>query len=338
MGKFDLRKEFSNKLTNSKFRLKYLITSTVLFGLIALVIYSCKKESPNDSDYQTKNVIIVVIDGPRYIDTWGDPERKYIPNTKVLSAAGVVCTRFYNNGETYTNQGHAAIINGRYENINNGIPEYPQYPSLMQCWLQNNGEDSTAAWILASKDKLVALADCKDETWAGKHRPSTDCGIDGAGYGSGYRNDQETFDRSIEVLNTYHPNLMLINFKEPDVSGHANNWINYVKGIEDTDRYVGELWNYIRHSSHYKDKTALVVTNDHGRHLDGVADGFKSHGDDCEGCRHINFFAAGPDFKQGYVSDQPREIIDIAATLAKILQVELPYNEGEVMEELLIQR
>ena len=38
----------------------------------------------------------------------------------------------------------------------------------------------------------------------------------------------------------------------------------------------------------YKDKTTLIVSNDHGRHIDSKG-GFQNHGDDCAGCRHIEF-------------------------------------------------
>ena len=78
----------------------------------------------------------------------------------------------------------------------------------------------------------------------------------------------------------------------------------------------------------------MFVTNDHGRHLDSIAGGFSSHGDDCKGCRHINFFACGPDFKQGVIISQKRELIDISATIAELFQFSMPTSKGNVMEEL----
>ncbi|KAA3623483.1 MAG: sulfatase, partial [Bacteroidetes bacterium] len=53
-----------------------------------------------------------------------------------------------------------------------------------------------------------------------------------------------------------------------------------------------------------------------------------------EGCRHINRFAWGPDFKRGYSEDIERELIDIPATVAELLQFDLPDCQGTVMEEL----
>ena len=57
---------------------------------------------PLSKDYITKNVIIVVIDGPRYSETWGDSSFSNIPNMKKISESGVLYTNFYNNEATYT--------------------------------------------------------------------------------------------------------------------------------------------------------------------------------------------------------------------------------------------
>lgn len=78
----------------------------------------------------------------------------------------------------------------------------------------------------------------------------------------------------------------------------------------------------------------MFVTNDHGRHLDTVSVGFSSHGDGCEGCRHVMFYAYGPDFKQNVVVNNPRDLIDISATIAELLQFKMPYGKGQVMMEL----
>jgi arylsulfatase A-like enzyme len=135
-------------------------------------------------------------------------------------------------------------------------------------------------------------------------------------------------------LLSYHPNLVLINFKEPDASGHANNWNAYLQGIKDTDEYVWEIWNLINNDSIYKNTTTLFVTNDHGRHLNGVKDGFVNHGDSCEGCRHINFFAAGPDFKKNKIIDTEHSQVDVPATVSKLLGFPMPQTEGKVLEDL----
>ena len=275
------------------------------------------------------------MDGPRYSETWGDSTHQYIPRmANDLLPQGVLSTNFYTHGPTYTSAGHTAITTGNYQEINNAGQEIPQYPSYFQYWLKKTNKDSTAAWVIASKDKLSVLADCQDPQWAGKYNPSTNCGINGSGVGSGYRDDSSTFEVTKTVLATYHPQLVLINFREPDYSGHQNNWPNYVNGISDIDEYIYQVWNFIENDSIYKGCTSLFVTNDHGRHLDTVANGFAGHGDNCEGCRHINFFACGPDFKKNLIVDEARGLIDIPATIAYLLNYNFPSGQGKIMHEL----
>ena len=106
--------------------------------------------------------------------------------------------------------------------------------------------------------------------------------------------------------------------------------------MKETDAYIYKIFQFILANEHYKDKTTIFVTNDHGRHLDGHKDGFVSHGDNCEGCRKINCFAYGPDFKKGVVTDLPRHQIDIPVTIGELLGFKIENSDGEVMKELFI--
>lgn len=303
--------------------------------LLLPVLLSCRHDKPVQPVFKTERVVILVIDGARYSETWGDSSHQYVPHlANDFAPIGCISGNFRNNGPTYTSAGHTAITTGFYQEINNAGAELPANPSLFQYYLQQRGLDSTAAWIIASKDKLEVLANTTDETWQNQHQPATDCGINGGGLGSGYRHDSLTFNRTLEIFSSHHPNLVLINFREPDFSGHQGIWTNYLQGITDTDASAWLLWNYLQNDPYYSDKTSLFITNDHGRHLDTVSTGFSSHGDDCEGCRHINFFACGPDFKQNYLGQSPRELIDITATVAYLLHLEMKGLEGNVMYEL----
>lgn len=273
------------------------------------------------------------MDGARFSETWGDNSHEYIPNlSKIFSQKGVINTDFYNQGLTNTNPGHAAVTTGHYENLDNSGKEYPSYPSFFQFWNEqkiNNGE----SWIITSKDKLEVLKDCKDLSYKNFFWPNVDCGIDGLG--SGYRHDSITFKTVMKVLSENHPNLILVNFREPDFTAHKGDWNGYLEGIKLVDGYISLIDEFIENDPLYMGKTALFVTNDHGRHLDSVSVGFSSHGDDCLGCRHINFFAKGPDFKAGSVVNQERGLIDINATLVEILQIDNHgYNTGDVMWEI----
>jgi hypothetical protein len=328
-----------------------------LFMLAIAIIYSCNKEASNEvikgsarkpknnnpelpidslcskpAGDSTENVIILVIDGARYADTW-EAGGTLIPYRKELSKKGYLCPSFYNNGLTLTVSGHTAIVTGKYETLNNTGIETPTYPSFFQVWRKTFNQTAEKAWIVASKDKVEVIKNCTDPKWKDTFNPKTNCG--NSGLGSGYRDDLTTLNTAKEILESYEPNLMLINFKQPDVAGHSMDSLVYLQGIFDTDNYVNLIWNFIQSHSHYKNKTALIVTNDHGRHSPGHLDGFISHGDDCSGCRHIEFMALGPDFKNGFISTTPYEQIDIAPTIAYLLGFKMPFGNGKIMKELL---
>ena len=310
------------------FNYKYLLPF-LFFAFINCVPAPQEELSP----YKTKNVIIIVVDGPRYTETWGDSAHKYIPHlAKEMAKEGVVFSNFYNNGPTYTNSGHTTLTTGYSQEINNKGTEFPKYPSIFQYYLKKTGKDKSKAWVITTKDKLEILANTTDSAWKDTYRPSTDCGT--RGLGSDYREDSVTFKNVVKVLKTEHPNLVLVNFKEPDASGHANNWAGYLKGIKDTDAYVWELWKLIKTDPFYKDNTTLFVTNDHGRHLDNVKDGFINHGCPCEGCQHINLYAYGPDFKKNVVVKDTYYQKDVPATIAKLLDLQMPHSEGKPIDVL----
>lgn len=316
-------------------------TSKAIFTLLILALLvtavNCSKKSDvigeiPEPQYKTQNVVIVMVDGPRYSETWGDPSHKLIPKRSEMLKDGVLCSSFYNNGTTSTVPGHIATTTGVYQVIPNDGTAYPEKPSVFQHWLQTFSKDASKAWVITTKDKLEVLSDCTDSAWKGQYRPMRDCGV--AGIGTGYRNDKETFNNAAAILNANHPQLVLINFKQPDAAGHAYDSTGYLKGITDTDNYIYLLWQQLQNDDFYKDKTTMIVTNDHGRHTPGHSNGYVSHGDSCEGCRHTEMFAIGPDFKKNYISDSPYEQIDIASTIAELMNFQMPNAKGKIISDV----
>ncbi|MFC7671052.1 sulfatase-like hydrolase/transferase [Hymenobacter humi] len=270
---------------------------------------------------------MVVIDGPRYSETWGKVPG-LIPNMATrLKPRGVFFPNFYNKGFTYTNSGHVALTTGINQPIDNFDQELPAQPSIFQLWRKATGKPATAAWLITSKDKLHILANTLNPEWADQYPPSIDCGVSGPG--TGYRADSLTLVAVKRILTTYSPNLVLINFMEPDGFAHAANWPYYLRGIERDDRYVMQLYDFLRKSKTYRNNTALFITNDHGRHLDGIGAGWVEHGDGCEGCRHISLLALGPDFKQGRTIADTTTLVDIPSTIATMLGLPFPQGQGK---------
>ncbi|MCW3085393.1 MAG: hypothetical protein JWP12_2759 [Bacteroidetes bacterium] len=305
-----------------------------LSAVIVCILYLGCTKDPAIGQHKTKNVVVIVVDGARYSETWGNSTHQFIPHRSAMLAQGIMCSAFYNNGYTFTNAGHTAITTGVYQNINNSGLEYPQYPSFFQVWQKTYNQPANKTWVIATKDKLAILSDCTDPAWKGAYRPMTDCGVNGLG--TGYREDSVTFKNATTIFATEHPRLVLINFKQPDAAGHANDSVAYLQGIIDTDNYIYQIWQQLQADPFYKDQTTLFVTNDHGRHTPGHLDGFVSHTDNCEGCKHIELFAMGPDFKQNYHCNMPYSQIDLASTIAELMGIKMPDAKGKVISDIFI--
>ena len=306
-----------------------------LFLFICISVFSgCKQEIEfSEKQYSTENVIIVLIDGPRYSETWGDPAKSNIPRLHVeMAERGVLFTNFYNEGYTRTISGHAALLTGMYETLNNEGSELPSLPNLFQRYRKKFASDSMAAMLITSKDKLEILKNCRSTNWKNEYLPYANCGENGLGTGA--RKDIETLNIALELLKKHHPKLVLISFKEPDYSGHQNDWTNYLNGIKNSDEYAYKIWNYINSDTVYKDKTSFFIVNDHGRHLDEVEDGFKSHGDNCQGCKHILLYGFGPDFKENLLVTSNYDLVDLHETITDIFHLNSSNLKNNSLQEI----
>ena len=83
------------------------------------------------------------------------------------------------------------------------------------------------------------------------------------------------------------------------------------------------MWNYIKSSNNYKNNTVILITNDHGRHLNGIADGWANHGDKCDGCKHIGLLALEGPFKKGIVISEKKDLTQISATISELFELRM---------------
>ena len=312
-------------------RFSLLILSFIFWNQISLLA-----QDEGLRNYKTEHIVVLVIDGPRYTETFGDTSCQYIPRMgKELVKEGVLYTNFRANGPTYTNSGHTAITTGVYQSISNAGKTLPKNPSFFQYYSKEKKADKSKTWIISSKGKLEILANTKKKKWWNVYMPMTYCGE--KGQSAEYIGDVQTFMKVKQVFASDAPVLTLINFLEVDANAHQNDWERYLATLRNCDDYAAKLWEFIEADPIMGGKTALLITNDHGRHLDGIKDGFKSHGDNCEGCRHISLLAMGPDFKKNAIVTQEGELIDISATIAEILGFCMPTSKGSILKDLFEQ-
>ena len=267
----------------------------------------------------SQNVIIVVIDGARYIETFGAGETN-IPNIwNNLKPLGTIYTNFYNNGITSTNPGHASIITGNWETVANDGSQRPTNPTLFEYnrdQKQNGIQDN---FLVAGANKLAAITYSNHPEYGATKGASS--------VTNDYLGDLATYDSLVSVMDNYNPELILVNFKGVDIMGHTGIWQNYLDAIKMADSLVYLLWQKISNDTFYMNRTTLLVTNDHGRHDDSHG-GFASHGCSCEGCRHIMLLGVGKSVIPNQVISETKLQIDIAPTCAELLSINAVYSSG----------
>jgi hypothetical protein len=100
---------------------KHIHLSIILFTLLLMAIFVAsvkggietgqEPSANNISGYKTKHVCIVVMDGVRYSETFGDSTHALVPHLyNDLKPEGTLFTNFYNRGITVTRQGHSTLI------------------------------------------------------------------------------------------------------------------------------------------------------------------------------------------------------------------------------------
>ena len=306
---------------------KHLIT--FIFLLFGPFLFAQQKHDT----FKTKYVVILVIDGPRFSETYGDSNCRLSPILcDSLRYEGTFYENFRNNGPTYTVPGHAAIATGTYQRISNSGTRLPKNPSLFQYYLKATVAAKNDAYIVASKGKLDVLANTENKKWHDQFVATTYCGPNGNGLG--YGKDEKTFAKVTELVTSPDaPHVLLINLLAVDVYGHASNWGKYQESITACDVYASTLWQMVQSNPVMKNQTTLFITNDHGRHLDGVKSGFVNHGDRCEGCRHISLLVLGPDTPKGLSIKKEGELIDLSKTISTLLHFDMPTSKGRFLEE-----
>jgi hypothetical protein len=138
--------------------------------------------------------------------------------------------------------------------------------------------------------------------------------------GDGVRPDLLTYFAAKEYLKKYKPRVLYIGFDETDDFAHAGNYDMYLQAASMTDRLLEDLWNYIQSDPQYRNRTALLITTDHGRG-DQVKSQWRDHGSRVKDAHEIWFAVMGPGIPAGgeirhadmYYQAQ------LAATIARVL-------------------
>jgi len=111
--------------------------------------------------------------------------------------------------------------------------------------------------------------------------------------GESVRPDFLTYAIAKEYVKKYRPRVLYIGFDETDDYAHMGKYDQYLYMAHMTDKWIGDLWNYIQSLPQYKNKTALVISTDHGRG-DKNKKEWTSHGSKVPDAGEIWIAAMGP--------------------------------------------
>lgn len=275
--------------------------------------------------YKTRNVVILVIDGSRYSETFGDSTHKYIPFMwNKLRPLGTIYNNFYNEKMTKTCSGHSTILSGSWQEVMNDGSERPDKPTVFEYYRKENDAPEHKCAVILGKDKLSMLSYSDHADYSAPFGAKVF-------YGDNNKDDIHTWENTRNVLKTHHPRLSIINFGQSDKKAHDEDWPGYLSSIKQVDSIIYLVWSLLQNDWFYKDVTTLFVVNDHGRHTDDYTD----HGCECEGCQHLLCMVIGPDNKAGEIDSSYRQQIDIAPTIGELLGFSMPHSKGNSLLSVL---
>ena len=153
------------------------------------------------------------------------------------------------------------------------------------------------------------------------------------------RLDAFTHNFMMEYLKKYHPRVVYISYGETDDFAHDGRYDHYLKSAHQTDKWLGELWDFLQSDLFYSNKTTLIITTDHGRGTSPMTE-WKGHGTSVIGSNEIWAAAIGPNVPAlGEVKkDELLLQSQIAKTVAKMLGYEYEggkYEAGKIISSMI---
>jgi hypothetical protein len=273
-------------------------------------------------------IFLVIIDGARIWETLEDVEHNYIPHIwNDLAPIGAISSNIWNYGDAgFTLYSVESILTGTYPCKapcpHNRTNFFPLNPTIFEYYRKQRKIEKNDTWFIGGK-------------WEGSeqlvHSTDVEFGVTYMGSlfrGKSYCNDTEVYESTISILQKYHPRLVVVHLPEVDCAGHTGNWDYYTNSIKMADSIVYMLWNFLQDDPFYKDKTILIVTNDHGR----TAEKFADHGANDGIDNRVMYLAVGPGIKRGEVLEGKYQLVDIAPTIGHILNFSVVRGEGKVIE------
>ncbi len=302
---------------------------------------SCQGDGVTADD--SRKVVVLVMDGARMDESFGEgystaaerPTAELLPRLRSeLLPQGTLIKPGYSLGITVTGPGHCDMLTAHRQVFANyanpdGVDAYlPTLPTIFEAVRDSTGLDSSAVILMGNTTLIEPL---KTSLY-----PSSPGGASFFTVDESQSTDAAVLEQAQVLIERYAPRLLVANLHAIDRGGHYGENGEYVQNIELADGAIADFWQWLSAQEGYAGNTVLVIAADHGRHRLGEEDDWRNHGDHCAGCREVPMLLLGDGIRAGVVSTTPYTLEDLGHTIAALLDTEVPYSEGVLMRDALL--
>jgi hypothetical protein len=199
------------------------------------------------------------------------------------------------------------FLNGRpgFTNRVEAVCTWDVFPSILRS--KQNGMRVHAGWEPIRETALTERERGLNETMELLPRYWTD---------NAY--DVFTMGAARSALERRQPRVLFIGLGETDEWGHGRRYDLYLDAANKSDRFLAEMWAWLQKDPRYKDKTALLITTDHGR--GSTRADWTDHGRNVPGAEFIWIAVMGPEMPPlGERESVEVTQSQIAATIAAVV-------------------
>ena len=282
-----------------------------------------------------EHVFIFVIDGVRASEGFDDPSHGALAPLAGLVEQGALLTRMDVTGQTVTLPAHHVLVTGNRSDYG-GTPPYegrrlhaPRTPTLFEAYRRHTGAAEDSCWVTGNTgylhDTVYSLMPGYGDDFMASRALTFETLVE----------DAWTWEQIDGILADHEVDLMVANLHEVDRKGHEADWDGYLDMATAGAEGIAAFWDRLQDDPVYAGKTVLMVTTDHGRHLEEQESGWVSHGCYCRGCRNAFLLAVGPGIRVGVQDDGLTNFMDVAPTVAQLMDFPMPYVRGRVLTEIL---
>ena len=153
-----------------RFHLKFIRWLSIIAWILAALLPGCRSDiegpeagpSPSTSqaaDPADLKIIVFMVDGVRYTETFGDPVHEHIPEMWAqLRPLGTVVPNFRNRVLTTTIPGHTSTLTGTWQTLANDGTERPTQPTIFEYFRLATGAPERDVVLVGGKTKLDAFS------------------------------------------------------------------------------------------------------------------------------------------------------------------------------------